>query len=87
MAARRVELEIRTVVVSWRAVMRQIRAGYIPESRESVQRISRRALAALDNIERSHAGDPMMLVLVREARSEVHGATDHDLADSREQAG
>ena len=87
MPARRVELEIRTVVVSWRAVMRQIRAGYIPESRESVQLATAWALAALDNIERSHAGDPITQTLVRDARSELHGSTHHDLADSGEHAG
>ena len=72
--------------------MADIRAGRIPESRQSVQRVTRQALARLDDIEREHADDlaedpPGTSQLLASARSEVQGATFHDLADSGEDAG
>ena len=85
-------LGIRAVLVSWRDVMADIRAGHIPESRQSVQRVTRQALALLDDIEREHADDlpedqPVTSQFLAVARSEVKGATFHDLADSGEDAG
>lgn len=92
MAARRGALEVRTVLVNWRDVMSDIRAGYIPASRESVARITEWALERLHEIERRYdaaptSGPHRLATLIAEARSEVQGATFHDLADSGEEAG
>ena len=74
---RRAELEIRAVLVSWRDVMADIRAGLIPESRQSV-----RALAMLDDIERKHGDELAEIPLVTSqlfarARSEIQGGANH----------
>ena len=76
---RRAELEVRAVLVSWRDVMADIRAGFIPESRQSVH-----ALAMLDDIEREHgdqAEDPVTSQLFVSARSEIQGAARHRAQD------
>ena len=85
-------LEIRAVVVGWRDGMSDIRSGWIPDSRESIHALSIRALALLDNIERSYQGQDDDVLgslegLMSDARAEVQGAILHDLADSGEVAG
>jgi hypothetical protein len=85
MGSRRAQLEVRTVLVGWRDVMNDIRAGVIPQSRESVQRVTTRALTMLDDIEREYG--ETAVGLVSDARAEVQGATLHELADSGERSG
>jgi hypothetical protein len=91
MNSKRARLEIRAIVVSWRDIVADVRAGWIPESRESMQRVTAWALGQLDRVERSLDGDPADKADIHqrllEARSEVHGAAFHDLSDSGEQAG
>ncbi len=87
------ELEIRTVLVGLRDVMADIRAGRLPRSRESVQRVTEWALSELSDVERRHrsavqpGSDERVATLLAESRAEVQGATFHDLADSGEVAG
>jgi hypothetical protein len=91
MTPRRARLEIRAIIVFWRDVVADVRAGWIPESRESMQRTTAWAVNQLDRVERSFEGDPAEKADIgqrlREARSEVQGATLHDLSDSGEEAG
>jgi hypothetical protein len=87
MASSRAALEVRVTLVGWRDVMRQIRVGIIPGSRESVLRVRTWALDELHHIERRYANDPVasregLHALVAEARAEVQGATFSDVANA-----
>jgi hypothetical protein len=82
--ARRGQLAVRTIVVGWRAVMRQIRADYITDSR-SVHRVTAWALRALDNVQERYGHDAEVAGVIRAAREEVLDASHDDLAGSGEQ--
>jgi hypothetical protein len=69
-----VALEVRTVVVGWRAAMQQIRAGPTPERRQALIAVTRWTLEALDSIERAHAGEPAAVGVIRDARLQIQGA-------------
>jgi hypothetical protein len=75
----RARLELMAIVVGWRDVVADVRAGRIPHSRESMERVTDWALRELDRIERPIDADPAELTdidqRIREARSEVQGAT------------
>ena len=93
MASSRAEEEIRAIFLMWRHAVRDVRAGQVPNSRESIYRATVRALDLLEAVQRVHhvfpiAGhtDPLVQQLT-EARAEVQGALLHDLADSGEHAG
>ena len=91
MDARRARLEIRSLVIGWRDVIGDVRAGRIPDSRESIQRMTTWALVELKRVEgslvASRTDAAQIRELLREARSELQGASFHDLSDSREEAG
>jgi hypothetical protein len=83
----RFSLEVRTVLVGWRGVMRQIRAGLLPDSRESVQRVTARSLRLLADVGARYPEldrNRHALQLLRDAREEIHGASHHDLDDAGE---
>ena len=91
MTPRRARLEIKAIVVSWRDVVGDVRAGWISDSRESMQRTTAWAVDQLGRVERSLESDAAEKADIdqrlREARSEVQGASFNDLSDSGEQAG
>jgi hypothetical protein len=65
--------------------MRQIRGGLLPDSRESAQRVTALSLKLLADIRRRYPQldkDARAIALLRAARSEIHGASSHDLADA-----
>jgi hypothetical protein len=85
--AERFRFEVRAVLVTWRGVMRQVRTGLGPDSRQAAQRVTALALALLSVIGTKSpelGNDAHAIALLREAREEIHGATFHDLADARE---
>ena len=84
---RRAALQIRATLLGWRAAMRYIRSRATPDSRESVDRVTKLALGQLEAVEGNLAADDDLTVQLRAARTEIHGATGHDLADSGEEAG
>lgn len=82
----RIELEVRVVLVTWRAVMRRARDGRLPDSRESIHRATVRALEFLDGIDAKYPDhlieDHRYLARVlAPARAEIHGALNQDVAD------
>jgi hypothetical protein len=80
--------EIRAVLVTWRAVMRQIRDGLLPDSRESARRVTARSMNLLSDIGSRYPGwasDPQAAGRMRDAREEIHGASDSDLDEAGEQ--
>lgn len=88
----RAALEVMTILVTWRAVMRQTRAGQIANSSEAARRATLEALAMLAGVADAHRGEPLALRddlgrLLALARAEVQGALHGDLADSGEEAG
>jgi hypothetical protein len=83
----RFSFEIRAVLVTWRGVMRQIRAGLLPDPRESTQRVTALSLKLLSDIGTRYPElntDARAIALLREAREEIHGATLNDVADKGE---
>ena len=90
--APRAQLEVRTVLVTWRSVMRQIHDGRLPGTAESVYRVTSRALAELDNVATAHAADARSERSALEtdlsaARREIKQARDAWTADEDERAG
>lgn len=83
----RIELEVRVVLVTWRAVMRRARDGRLPDSRESLHRATVRALEYLDEIDAKYPDhmieDHRYLVRVlAPAREEIQAALNRDVADA-----
>jgi hypothetical protein len=84
----RLELTIRTILVTWRGAMRQISAGYIADRAESAARATsyaQRMLAAVAN--RADPSDARLAQLLLAATAEVHGAWADDRPERRQHAG
>jgi hypothetical protein len=83
----RLELAIRTILVTWRAAMRQIRAGYIADSAESAratgdaQRMLAEVASSVD------PSDTRLVQLLLAARAEVDAATADDESHGATNAG
>jgi hypothetical protein len=82
---RRGELAVRTIVVGWRTVMRQIGAGYISD--RSAHRVTAWAVRALDDVQERYGHHAELAGVIRDARAEVLDASVHELAVSGEQTG
>jgi hypothetical protein len=73
-SARREELSVRAVLLTWRQSVRKVRDGYILDSGETVQHLSGRAISLLNRLElQCDPGDVRLLALIRAARGEVRG--------------
>lgn len=88
----RMDLEVRVVLVSWRAAMRKAQAGELGDTSGLTQGVTVRALMLLERIVEKYGDHPVdeqsyLAQVLGPARAEIHGAIELDAADSGEAAG
>jgi hypothetical protein len=88
----RIDLEVRTILVTWRSLMRGVRHGDVPNPSKSMRGATARALAQLRHVEDKLSdgapGDGRYLATVlAAARAELHCAIGHEVGQSGESAG